>query len=107
MNFGFNPVYRKRDQPHSVFRVKPFHGFHQAHIAFLNQVCLGETVSGVTTGDVYHKAQVGHNQATSGFKVILVMQTVSQFTFFFDRQNRNRVDRLNISLPGSDPVPAY
>ncbi|CSI60919.1 Uncharacterised protein [Vibrio cholerae] len=36
MNFGFNPVHRKRHQSYPHLRVKAFNRFHQTDIALLH-----------------------------------------------------------------------
>ena len=41
MDFGLDPVQRVAHQAHALVGVKALDGFHQAHIAFLDQIAMG------------------------------------------------------------------
>ena len=58
VNLRFDPVHGVADQTHALVGVKPLHGFHQAHVAFLNQIAVRQAVTQVLAGDGYHQAQV-------------------------------------------------
>ena len=45
MDFGFDPVEGVTYQAHALVRVKAFDGFHQADIAFLDEVAVGQAVA--------------------------------------------------------------
>ena len=47
VNFSFDPVHGIADQTHAVIRVEALDGFHQTDIAFLNQVSVRKSVTGV------------------------------------------------------------
>ena len=47
MDLSANPVQGIAHQPHALLRVKAFDGFHQADIAFLNQVALWQPITHV------------------------------------------------------------
>jgi tRNA A37 threonylcarbamoyladenosine dehydratase len=47
MDFGLDPVQRVAHQTHALVGVKALDGFHQAHIAFLNEVGVGQAIAQV------------------------------------------------------------
>ena len=66
VNFGFDPVHGVADQTHALVGVKTFDGFHQANIAFLNQIAVGQAITQVFAGNGNHQAQMRQHQLFSG-----------------------------------------
>ena len=58
MYSGFDPVHGIAHQTHALAGVESFDGLHQAHIAFLDEVGMGQTVAQVLTGNRHHQTQV-------------------------------------------------
>ena len=56
MNLGLDPVHGEGDQPYPLVGVEAFDRLHQADIAFLNQVGLGQAVAGVAARNMHHEA---------------------------------------------------
>ena len=55
MDFGFDPVEGVTHQAHALVRVKAFDGFHQADIAFLDEVAVGQAVAQVLAGNRHYQ----------------------------------------------------
>ncbi len=85
MNLGLDPVHREGNQAHTHFRVEALDRLHQADVAFLDQVGLGQTIAGIAAGDVDDESQVGKNHLASGFEVLMVEQALGQIAFLLDR----------------------
>ena len=47
MHLRFDPMERKRDQPHAALGIKAPHGLHEPDIAFLDQVALRQPIAQV------------------------------------------------------------
>ena len=65
------------EQPAHALRLKTLHGFHQADIAFLNQVGLLQAVARITASDGHHHAQVRHHQTPGGVQVVVLVRRVA------------------------------
>ena len=98
MNLGLDPVHCKRHQTHAMRRIKTFDCFHQADIAFLNQIGMRQAVAQITAGNRNHQAQVRKHQLTRRIKVFLFAKTPSQAKLFLFSQKRKLLRRLNISI---------
>ncbi|CNT83025.1 Uncharacterised protein [Salmonella enterica subsp. enterica serovar Bovismorbificans] len=85
MNFCFNPVYGEGNQAHAYFRVETAYGFHQADVAFLDQIRLRQTIARIVTSNMNNKAQVRQDQRFSCFQIALVMQPFSQCPLLVSR----------------------
>ena len=97
VDFSLNPMYGKGKQAGTAIGFITFYGFHQADVAFLNQVGLVEAVAIVAACDGYHYAQMRQNQFLGGFQVALQL-AYSQAVFFFYREQRDAVYRVNVLL---------
>ena len=64
---------------------KAFHRFHQADIAFLNQIGLVQTIAVVTACNRHHHAQMGQNQFFGRFQITGHM-ALGQIVLFFGTQ---------------------
>ena len=98
MNLGADPVHGEGHQAHAHFRVEALDRLHQADVAFLHQVSLGQAIAGVAAGDMHDKPQVGHDQLPGGLQILLVEQTIGQLALFFDAEDRDAAYGLNIGL---------
>ncbi|MNE63318.1 hypothetical protein D3C80_1586620 [compost metagenome] len=98
MNLGLDPVHRKGHQTHTHFRVETLDRFHQANVAFLDQVSLGQAVAGIAAGNMYNKTQVGEHHLPSRPQILLIVETLGQFTLLLRRQQWNAVDRVHIGF---------
>ena len=95
MNLGLDPVHRKADQAHADLWVEALHRFHQANIAFLDQVGQRQAVAFVTACDVDHEAKVGQHQRFRGLEILFTMQALGNFALVFGTEHgdtRNRRD---------------
>ena len=91
VNFCLDPVQRKADQAHATRGVKAFHCLHQADIALLNEIGMGQAIAKVLACHGYHQAQVAKHQAAGGFKVIVALQAFAELNFFLGGQHGNLV----------------
>ena len=82
VDFRPNPMHGKRHQPHAVRRIETLDRFHQANVAFLDQIAQRQAVTQIAARDMHHKAQVRHDQALRRFQVVAQLQTPSQILFF-------------------------
>ncbi|MOA07545.1 hypothetical protein D3C78_1272500 [compost metagenome] len=98
MNLGLDPVHRKGHQAHTHLGVEALDRFHQANVAFLDQVSLGQAVAGIAAGNMYNKTQVGEHHLPSRPQILLIVETLGQFTLLLRRQQWNAVHRVHISL---------
>ncbi|MNR06465.1 hypothetical protein D3C85_1225370 [compost metagenome] len=98
MDFRLDPVHGERHQTHTHFRVEALDRLHQADVAFLDQVSLSQTVAGIATGDMYDKTQVGEHHLPSRPQILLIVETLGQFTLLLRRQQWNAVDGVHIGL---------
>lgn len=53
------------DTKHTHLRVEALYRLHQANVALLDQVSLGQAVAAIATGDMYDKTQVGEHHLPS------------------------------------------
>ena len=98
MNLGLDPVNCEGYQTHTIFRIETLDRLHQAYVAFLDQIRLGQPITRVAAGNVDHEAQMRKNQLTRGFHITIVMQPLGELALFLDRQYRNAAGRLDIGL---------
>ncbi|MNT29457.1 hypothetical protein D3C72_1651960 [compost metagenome] len=91
-------MHGERHQAHAALGVEALHGLHQADVAFLDEVCVGQAVAQVLARHRHHQAQMGKNQLAGGAQVFLVAQAAAKFRFTFRGQDRQAVDRGNISV---------
>jgi len=96
VDLGLDPVDREGHQTHAPVGVEALDRLHEADIAFLDQVGMGQTVAQVATGDRNHQPQVGHDQLARRFEVFLVAEAMGEFDFFLLRQHRQAIDRLDV-----------
>ncbi|MCY1560133.1 hypothetical protein D9M68_972360 [compost metagenome] len=85
-------------QTHALVGVKALHRLHQADIALLNQVAVWQAITQVLAGDRHHQAQVRHHQLAGGLQVVVVAQAARGLLLFVQREQRQAVDRGNISI---------
>src|SRR5690606_27916757 len=98
VDLGADPVHGEGHQAHTHFRVEALDRLHQADVAFLDQVGLGQAVAGIAAGDMNYETQVRHDQLTGCVQIFLIVQTVSQLALFLDTQYRDAAYGLNIGL---------
>jgi hypothetical protein len=98
MHFGLDPVHGVRHQPHTLVRVETFHGFHQADIAFLDQIGVREPVAEIATCDRHDQAQVRQHHFLRRIQVIVLLQAPSQRHFFIMRQHRQAVHGRDVCI---------
>ena len=49
VNFGLDPVHGVAHQAHALVGIEALHGFHQADVAFLNEVGVGQAIAQILT----------------------------------------------------------
>ncbi|MNR46862.1 hypothetical protein D3C85_1658870 [compost metagenome] len=86
------------DQSHPDTRVEALDRLHQADVALLDQIGLGQAIAGVALGHVNDKTQVRHDQLTGSLEIAILLQTRRQLTLFLCAQHRNRVYCLDIAF---------
>ena len=97
MDFGLNPMHGKGKQPRAARGLEAFDRFHQADIAFLDQVGLVEAVAVVAAGDGNHHAQMRENQFFRRFQ-IAVLLALGQRGFFFGAEHRDAVYGVDVLI---------
>ena len=96
VHFRLDPVHGERYQTHALFGVEALHSFHQANIAFLNQVSFSQAITGITASNVHHKSQVGHDQLPRSREIVIKIQILPQLALTISTEYRNTADRLDI-----------
>ena len=98
MNLGADPVHGERDESYVVSRVETLDGFHEADVAFLDEVIQWQAIAGVALGDMHHKTQVRHNELACGVEVFFFAVTGCERLFVLFGQDSYRADSLNIGV---------
>ena len=98
VDLGLDPVNCERDQTNALVRVETLDRLHQPDVAFLDQVGLGQSITGVASRDMHDETQVRHDQPAGRFEVVLFVKTHAQVMLFFRRQNGDAVDGLNVTV---------
>ena len=98
MHLGAHPMHGETDQAHALVRIEAFDRFHQADIAFLDQIAHAQAIALVATGHMHDETQMRHHQMTGGFQVFVVTEGAGQSLFVFHRQHRYAVDRTDIGI---------
>ena len=98
MDLGLDPVQRVADQSHALIGVKTLDGFHQAHIAFLDQVAVGQAVAQVLARHRHHQTQVREHQLAGGFEVVVGFELAGGLLLFLEGEHGHAVDRRNVSV---------
>ncbi|MNT43514.1 hypothetical protein D3C72_1799910 [compost metagenome] len=87
-----------RHQAHTLVRIETFYRFHQADIAFLNQVGMRQAIAQIAAGNRDHQAQVRQHQLLRGGQVIFFTQAFRQRNFFVVGQHGQAVHGRNIGV---------
>ena len=98
MNLGLDPVHGKRHEAHALRRIETLDGLHQADVAFLDQIGLGQPIAGITAGDMHHEAQMRHDQTPRGFEITLFVEAEPQLALLLGGQHGNAIDGLNVAI---------
>lgn len=98
VDLRLDPVHGEGHQANAHFRVETLHGLHQADVAFLDQVGLGQAVPRITLGDMNNEAQVRQHHLPRRFQVLLIEEAFGQFTLLLRRQQRNAVHRVHVGF---------
>ena len=98
VDFSLDPMHGVTDQTHALVGVKTLDRFHQAHIAFLNQVSMGQAVAHVLAGNRHHQAQVRQDQLSGSVKVVVVAQLAGKRLFLLQSEHGQAVRRRNIGF---------
>ena len=93
VDFGLDPMQRVAHQAHALVRVKALDRLHQAHIAFLDQVAVGQAVANVLARHRDHQAQVREHQLSRCFQVVVVAELAGKALLFFQREHGQAVGR--------------
>jgi hypothetical protein len=96
VDFRLYPVHREGHETHALGRVEALDRLHQADIALLDEVRLGEAVAAVAARDVHHEAQVGHDQFPRRLYVVLVRQAFGELPLALDAEYGNGTHRLHV-----------
>ena len=74
-----------------------FDRFHQADVAFLDQVGLRQAVAIEAAGDARHEAQVRYHQLAGGVEIVVLVVTQGERRFFLGAQDRHGIDGPQVS----------
>ena len=91
VNFGLDPVHGVAHQAHALVGIETFDSLHQAHIAFLNQVSMGQAIAQVLARHGHHQTQVREHQLSSGLEVVVVAQLAGKLLLLLQRQHGQAV----------------
>ena len=89
MDFAFDPVDGEGDKAHAALRLEAFDGFHQADVAFLDEVAERQAVAGEAARDVHDEFEVVHDEGLRGVDVVGFLQGDGEFALFFRVQRRD------------------
>ncbi len=78
MHLCADPMYRERHQANPHIWIETFNGFHQANVAFLNEITLRQAIATVAGGDARNEAQMREYQMACGFDVIVLAKALCQ-----------------------------
>jgi len=98
VDFRLDPVDGEGHQTHPPIRIKALDRLHQADIAFLDQVRMGQAVTQVAPGDGNDQAQMGKYQLPGRIQVVVIPKTLGQRQFLFLPQYWEALGGLNISV---------
>jgi len=91
-------VHGKRDEAYAAVRIEPLHRLHEAYVPFLDEVGMRQPVAEVTAGERDHQPQVRQHQLARRLEVVLLAEAARKTLLLFRAQQREAVDRLDISL---------
>ena len=74
-------MYGEGHQANADFGIEPPHGFHEAYIAFLDEIGLGKSVARVAAREMHDEAHVAEHKLARRLKVLFVVETFRQRTF--------------------------
>ena len=89
LNFRTDPVHGKGHQASAAVRIVVTDGLHEADVAFLNEVRIGQAVSEKASGDRDDQAEMAENEPLGGLHVTVVAKTDGQGPFLLGRQDRS------------------
>ncbi len=98
VDLGLDPVNRIRHQAHVLRRVEPLHGFHQADVAFLDQVAVRQAVAEIVARDRHDETQVRQHEAARRVEVVVLAEFGCVAAFLFGGQQRNAIDGLDVRV---------
>jgi len=101
VHLSADPVQRERHEAHAAFRVEPANGLHEAHVPFLDQVGLRQSITHVVPGDGHYQPQVRQHQRPRGIDVVVLLEASPERGLLFLRQQREPVDRLDVVIEAS------
>ena len=92
----------ERYEPDAYLWVETLDRFHQADVAFLDQVAERQPIAGIASRNVHDKSQMGQDQLLGRFEVIALAQLGGKLELLFFRQNRNATQGLDVMIQASD-----
>jgi len=98
VDFGLDPVQRVADQAHALLGVEAFDRLHQAYIAFLDQVAVGQAVAQILARHRHHQAQVREHQLAGGFEVVVGFELAGGLLLFLKGEHGHAVDRRDVGV---------
>ena len=98
VDFGLDPVHGIAHQANALVGVEPLDGLHEAHIAFLDQVAVGQSVAEVLAGNRDYQAQVREHQLGSGLQILVVLELACEFLLFFQCEHRQAIGGSDVGI---------
>ena len=80
-------------QAHPLLGVKALDRLHQAHIALLNQVGVGQAIAQILARNGHHQTQVRQHQFPGGLHVLVVAPLAGKFLLLLQGEHGQSVGR--------------
>jgi hypothetical protein len=91
-------TFTSRQLPHAAVRIEALDGLHEADVALLDQVGMGQAVAEVAARKGDHEAQMREHQRPGGVQVLVLPETPGERALLFGAQDWKAVDGLDVSL---------
>ena len=98
MDFGLDPVQGEGHEAHATLGIETLDRLHQADIAFLDQVGVGQAIAEIATRHGDDEAQVGCDEAARGIQIAFVAEAAGKILFLVFGQHRHAVGGRNIGF---------
>ena len=98
LNARADPPHRISGQTEALFRVKPLHSLHEAHIRLGNHFRLRQPIAAIAHGNLGRQTKVACDHLVRGLSVLFLNPPLGQHVLFFRLQERKLSDLLQIPV---------
>jgi hypothetical protein len=98
VDLRLDPVHGEGNQPHAAVRIEALDRLHQADVAFLNQVGMGQSITQIAAGDGDHQAQVRSHQLPCSVEVLPVAEAAGESLLLGFAEHRYTIRGRNEGL---------